>query len=238
MRRLSLASLTLLLPLALAACLDDKDEDDDGDTGGNDAADDDCYPYCEGVEASISTSDETALGVTGAAVVDPLPASAETDIVWSDDVDAALTWGVAVATDTLVFVEQTAVYPECDGDAPSIGVDCPDLLRVTGTLTLESDDGRLALSMALDFELDEYAASEGGAVSFWADLDASDLGSGFVLEDFVDVASYDEVSISLYGWVSASGELNATIGGMGTGDDGDIAWAESIEIASIGGGGW
>ncbi len=33
-------------------------------------------------------------------------------------------------------------------------------------------------------------------------------------------------------------ELNATIGGMGTGDDGDIAWAESIEIASIGGGGW
>lgn len=236
MRRPTLMTLAALLPLALVACLDTKDEDDDGDTGAKeDTVDEDCYPYCDETETSIATTDDTALGVTGAAVVDPLPAEAESDIVWSDSGADSLSWGAVAATETLAFVERTEVYPECEGDVPSIGVECPDLLRVSGSLTLVSSDGRLDAALAVTFEMDEYSVSD-GHISFSSDIDASDLGSSFDVEDFVDMSQHDEVSMSVYGYIDSDGDLHATLGATATGDDGNVAWAEFVDIAAMGGG--
>jgi hypothetical protein len=40
----------------------------------------------------------------------------------------------------------------------------------------------------------------------------------------------------MYGSVSAAGALSLTIQAQGTGDDGNVAWAEMIEVATVGGG--
>lgn len=231
-----LLPLALALPVLALACVDDddagKDEDDDTNT-----ADEDCWPYCEETSTSISPTDETALGVVGAAVLDPLPASAEGDIVWAVDAESALSWGVTVGTETLRFVEAEAVYPTCEGGSPSIAVECPDFIAVEGTLALSSADGMLDAALPLTFSIDEYSVGD-GAVSFSGAVDAADLGGGFVLADHVDVAAYDELSLHLYGSVSAAGQLDATLSAQGTGDDGAVAWAEIIEIAVMGDGAW
>ncbi len=231
-----LLPLFLALPLLAIACVDDDDvgQDEDDDTSSND---EDCWPYCDETSSSIAPTDETALGVAGSAVTDPLPSSAESDIVWATDAEGALAWGVAVGTETLRFVEAEAVYPTCDGGTPAIGVDCPDYIAVDGSLSLVSSDGMLDASLPLTFSLDEYSVSE-GAVSFSAAVEEADLGSGFSLADHVDIGAYDEVSMRLNGSISASGELNATLSAQGTAEDGNVAWADLIDVAVIGDGAW
>lgn len=230
-----LLPLALALPVLALACVEDEDKSED-DTGTN-TTDEDCWPYCEETISSIDVTADTALGVTGAAVVDPLPASAEGDIAWAIDAESILSWGVTLGTETLRFVEAEAVYPLCEGDTPSIAADCPDYIAVDGTLALSSADGMLDAALPLTFSLDEYTVSE-GAVSFSAAVEEADLGSGFVLADHVDVAAYDEVSMSIYGSISAAGELNATLSVQGTGNDGNVAWAELIDVATMGTGAW
>jgi hypothetical protein len=231
-----LLPLVLALPVLALACVEDddagKDEDDETNT-----TDEDCWPYCDETSSSIAPTDDTALGVAGSAVIDPLPPTAEGDIVWASDAESALTWGVTVGAETLRFVEAEAVYPTCEGDTPSIAVECPDYIAVEGTLALSSADGMLDAALPLTFSLDEYSVSE-GAVSFSAAVEEADLGSGFSLSDHVDLSAYDEVSMSIYGSVSASGELNATLSAQGTGDDGNVAWAELIDLAVMGDGAW
>jgi hypothetical protein len=228
-----LLPLALALPLLATACIDDEDKSED-DTGTN-TTDEDCWPYCDETSTSIAPTDDTALGVPGSAVIDPLPESATGTIVWAADAESELAWGVAVGTETLRFVEAEAVYPSCEGDVPSIGVECPDYIAVEGTLTLTSADGMLDAALPLTFSLDEYSVSE-GALSFSAQLEEADLGSGFVLADHVDTSAYDEVSLSVYGTVSSAGALALTLQAQGTGDDGTVAWAELIEVATVGGG--
>jgi hypothetical protein len=231
-----LLPLILALPVFAIACGEDGDagKDEDDDTSAND---EDCWPYCDEISSSIAPTDDTALGVAGSAVTDPLPSSAESDIIWATDAEGALTWGVTVGTETLRYVEAEAVYPTCEGDVPAIGVDCPDYIAVEGSLSLVSSDGMLDASLPLTFSLDEYAVGE-GAVSFSAAVEEADLGSGFSLADHVDIGAYDEVSMRLSGSISASGELNATLSAQGTADDGNVAWADLIDVAVMGDGAW
>lgn len=221
------------LPVLAIAC--GEEQDDAMQDTGSGRADSDCFPYCAETRTDIAPTDDTALGVAGNAVIEPLPESAEADIQWTGGTRSVLSWGVAVSTETLRLVEAEAVYPTCEGGVPTIAVDCPDSIAVEGTLVLSSADGILDAGVPVTFSLYDYAATE-GILSFSAPVEASDLGSGFSLSDHVDTAAYDDVSLSLAGTISSGGALVLTLLGQGTGEDGSVAWAERIDIATVGGG--
>ncbi|MEC8425644.1 MAG: hypothetical protein VX000_17780 [Myxococcota bacterium] len=220
------------LPVLAIAC---GEEDDAMEDTGSGRADSDCFPYCEETHTGIAPTDDTALGVVGGAAIEPLPASAEAEIRWVDGTQSVLSWGVAVGIETLRVVEADAVYPTCEGGVPSIAVDCPDAIAVEGTLSLSAADGMLDAAVPVTFSLYDHAVAE-GTLSFSAQLEASELGSGFTLSDHVDTAAYDDVSLSLSGTVSSEGALALTLLAQGTGEDGSVAWADRIDIATVGGG--
>ena len=229
----SLLALTLALPLLTTACAEDEPGPGDGDSQDTN---DDCWPYCEETSTSIAPDDETALGVAGSAVTDPLPEDAAATLSWASSGDVGLEWGVAFGVETLRFVEAEAVYPTCEGgDVPSIAVECPDYLAVEGSLTLLAEDGSLDAALPLTFSLDEFSV-DSGVVSFSAAVEESDLGAAFTLADHVDTSGYDAVSLHLYGEVAADGGLSMTLNAQGTGNDGNVAWADIVEIATVGGG--
>ncbi len=211
-----------VLFLALLAC-DETKEDIDNDV----------WPYCEDAETQIAPEDETDIGVTGADLLDALPTSTTADMTWSGDISDSLTWGFSADTDTLRFVESTAVYPEPEEgqDVPSIGVECPNYVAVDGILNLQSDDGQLNEAVALTVSLDEY---ETAAAGFFVELDPDALGGTLDLSDYLDVGAYDDpVRLFLSGEITDS-VLSGYLSAQGSGTDGDVAFAENITIASFG----
>ena len=87
----------------------------------------------------------------------------------------------------------------------------------------------------MTFAIDEYSV-ELGSVSFATDIEAADLGAGFVLSEYVDSSAYDALSLHLYGEVSTAGELSMSLQAQGSGSDGNVSWAEVVDIATVGGG--
>jgi len=232
-----LPTLTVTLSLALLTTACGEAEDTGSGSGSSaDTTDEDCWPHCEETPTSIAPEDETSLGVAGSAVVDPLPGASSATLAWSNDAEAALEWGVAVDAGSLRFVATEAVYPTCEsGDSPAIGVDCPDYVAVEGTLSMTAADGSLDASLPVTFAIDEYSV-ELGSVSFATDIEAADLGAGFVLSEYVDTSAYDALSLHLYGEVSSAGELSMSLQAQGSGSDGNVSWAEVVDIATVGGG--
>lgn len=220
---LALAPLTL----ALTGCPDADDADDgaeDEPTG--------AMPYCEDTATALAPEDE-ALGTTGAAFLEGVPAEGAAAVQWADGPTGAVAHRVAVDTATLRFVESVEVYPETHGPSPSIAVYCPDYIAVDAVVQLDSDDGRLAEGIDAVLVLDEDQVAS-GAIAFSAALDPDAMGGTLDLSDFLSPDDYDRVSLSL--WASfQDGALSATLSAQGEGTDGDVAFAENIDVATIGG---
>jgi len=234
-RDLLTVTLALALPILTTGCGDAEDTGS-GSGGSADTTDEDCWPYCEETASSIAPEDETSLGVSGSAVVDPLPEASSATLAWSNDAETALEWGVAVDAGSLRFVATEAVYPTCEsGDSPAIGVDCPDYVAVEGTLSMTAADGSLDVALPVTFAIDEYSVDL-GTVSFSTDVEEAELGAGFVLSEYVDSSAYDALSLHLYGEVSTAGELSMSLQAQGSGSDGNVSWAEVVDIATVGGG--
>ena len=219
--------LLALAPLALVAC---PSPDDDAD--GSEEPRDSAMPYCEDTATALAPEDE-ALGMTGAAFLESIPAEGLAPVAWADGPSGEVAHATAVDTATLRFVESVEVYPETDGPSPSIAVYCPDYIAVDGTLQLDSDDGRLAEGIDVVLVLDEDQIDSGG-ISFSAALDPDAMGGTLDLSDFLSPEDYDRVSLSLWGSFQG-GALSGTLSAQGEGTDGEVAFAENIEVAVIGG---
>jgi hypothetical protein len=222
-------TLLLLATLALGAC-DEADEGRDEDTDETDSYG--AMPYCDEVVEDLTPADP-ALGTTGGAFLDAIPADGATAVSWSDGDASTLAFAITVDPDSLRLVVAEAVYPETDGPSPSIAVDCPDYLAVEAVVTLETDDGRLAERIDAVLVLDEHVAPD-GTIAFSASLDPDALGGTLDVASFLPRDDYDSVSLSLWAGLQG-GALTGTLSAQGEGNDGDIAWAENIELAVIGG---
>jgi hypothetical protein len=224
-------SLAVVLPLVLLGCGETSDDDDDDDDDDTDTNETDSGPYCDEVETLLGLSDETGMGFTGGDLLAELPLDAVADVLWADGPISALEWGVTPTVGTLRYVESTEVYPETDGPSNSIGVYCPDYVAVDGILELVSDDGRLNESMPFAFMVTEENA-DAMVVEFSDELDPDGLNGSFDIADFANPDDYDTLRLFLSGQIQG-GELSGGVSGQGEGSDGNTAWAESIEVASI-----
>jgi len=222
-------TLLLLATLALGAC-DEADDGRDEDTDETDSYG--AMPYCDEVVTALAPADP-ALGTTGEGFLDAIPADGATAVSWSDGAAGTLAFTITVAPESLRLVVAEAVYPETDGPSPAIAVECPDYIAIDATVLLETDDGRLAERLDAVLVLDEHESPD-GTIAFSASLDPDDLVGTLDVSSFLPRDDYDAVSLSL--WAGLQGDaLTGTLSAQGEGTDGDIAWAENIELAVIGG---
>lgn len=228
---MTLRSIPLAATLALAlACTSSDDTGADNDTGATTA--DAASPYCEDEETAMAPEDE-ALGTTGAAFLEAVPAESVVEAVWADGAAAEATVTLAVDSASLRSVVSTAVYPETEGPSSAIGVECPDYLALDATVTLATSDGRLDETLSTTLVLDEYSVAD-SVITFFAELDPAGLTGTLDLDDFADVASYDEVTMSMWATVQG-GVVSGTVSAMGSGTDGNVAFAENIEVLTLAG---
>jgi hypothetical protein len=176
-----------------------------------------CAPVSE---TPVGPDEPSAAGFSPRAALDAAVGVHAAPIAWADGVDGTVTAEVE-ATGDAVFVD-FEVKDDGSGMEPALG--CVDQLEIPVTLSLASDDGRLAL--VVDARL--VAAADGA--SAWLELPAD-----VDLAPFVPAgSSYDAARgfVSLT-WTAAG--LSGAIDGQGEGTDGDVAYAETFDVATIGG---
>ena len=222
-------SLSLLAFFSLAACFGD--DPDGGDTGAPEPAGG--MPYCEETASVAISGDDDALGRTADAFVAALPAEAAASAEWADGSLSGLTLSVVVDEESLRLVSQEVVYPDTDGPVPSIAVDCPTYVAVDASVVISTEDGRLSEALPVSFQREEYMDSEAVALARFA-LDPDGLSGSLDLADFADTAAYDETSLDM-DIIVQEAAVAGTLSGIGTAEDGDVAFAEFIEVMSFSG---
>lgn len=211
-------TIPLLALLALTGCfINDKDS---GDTGLLDSS----GPSCEDTPTAIDLDEATALGVSGQDLLDLAGAVPETELYWVDGgAVTGLSIGVSYAGEArwVISEEVPCTGP---GDCPAIAVICDDRLEVDVAVTFATDDGAFDETWAATL-----SSTDGQTATFSAAIDPDALGGTWTPES-LDPDQYDSFSVSASGRFDEGGPSGA-ISAQGTGTDGDVAWAENIEIA-------
>jgi hypothetical protein len=212
MNRLFALSLSVLAAACAAQAPTEPNPEPDDQTG--EVAG--CAPVSE---APLGADEVGPEGFSARAALDAALGSRSAPLAWADGGATTVVVEAAQAGD-VVSVDYEY---QSDGSGMEPAIGCVDQVEIPVTLTLSTDDGALSLSTAATL----VAAADGA--SAWLDLPAD-----FDLQPFVPAASsYDAVR----GFVSltwtASG-VSGAIEGQGEGTDGDVAYAEAFDIATIG----
>ena len=220
-------AVSLVLALGLSACFGD--DPSDGDSGASEPAS--AMPYCEETGTVLLSGEDDALGLSADAFLAALPAEVAASADWEDGSISGLTLSLGVDADSLRLVSQEVVYPDTDGPVPEIAVECPDVVRVDVSMVIASDDGRLSEAASVFFEREEFLVSEAVALS-QVSLDPDGLAGSLDLADFADTSRYDETGLDLEIAVGDAA-VSGTLSGFGSGEDGEAAFAELIEVMTF-----
>lgn len=176
-----------------------------------------CAPVSE---TPLGADDAGPEGFSARAALDAAVGVRAATLVWADGGETRFVAEVVQAGDP-VAVDSELVT---DGSGPVPELGCVDRLEIPVTLAASTDDGALSLSVAA-----RLVAGPDGA-SVWLELPAD-----FDLQPFVPAGQrYDAARgfLSLQ-WTAAG--LTGALDGQGEGTDGDVAFAEAFDIATIGG---
>lgn len=215
----------LLVPLVLTtACTLGTDPDDGGQIGEESGA------RCEAVgRTALAVDEESALGFAPQALVDLAVGSTTSTLDWADGTSTPLVEDVVV-TGAMELVDYE-VIDTGTGDGTQTAMEmalwCPDQVEIEVTLSLTTDDGRLAESVATRLQ-----ASEVDLVTAWMTLDQPQ--GTFDAWDFAPAGNdYDDMRA----WIDLTWDASGASGvvhGQGEGTDGDTAFAENVDIGSWG----
>lgn len=215
----------LLVPLVLTtACTLGTDPDDGGQIGEESGA------RCEAVGSTpLAVDEESSLGFAPQALIDLAVGSTTSPLAWTDGTSTTLHEDVVV-TGAMELVDYEVVDTGTgNGTATAMEMSlwCPDQVEIEVTLALSSDDGRLAESVET-----RIRAAEAGQVTAWMSLDQPQ--GTFDAWDFAPASNdYDD----LRAWVDLTWDSAGpagTVHGQGSGTDGDVAFAENLDIGSWG----
>jgi hypothetical protein len=215
--------------LSVVACF--AEDPDPGDTGATEPAS--AMPYCEEVDSVSLVGEDDALGLSAEAFLAALPAEAVAAADWADGSASGLTLALSVDADSLRRVSQEVVYPDTGGPVPEIAVECPTYVAVDASVVVSSDDGRLSEAFAASLQRDEYSGPDMVAAARVA-LDPDDIAGSLDLGDFVDTSAYDELGLDL-DIVVADAAVSGSLAGLGSGEDGAVAFADFIDVMSFSG---
>ncbi|MCA9490557.1 MAG: hypothetical protein KC621_11565 [Myxococcales bacterium] len=215
----------LLVPLVLTtACTLGTDPNDGGQIGEESGS------RCEAVgHTPLAVDEESALGFAPQALVDLAVGSTTSTLTWADGASTTLHEDVVV-TGAMELVDYEVVET-ATGNGGSTPMEmaswCPDQVEIEVTLGLTTDDGRFAESVAT-----RLTASEATLVN--ASLSLDQPQGTFDAWDFAPANNdYDD----LRAWIDLSWTDAGPAGvvqGQGEGTDGEVAFAENVEIGRWG----
>lgn len=212
----------LLVAVALSTgCSIGTDPNDGGQIGEESGA------RCEAQSHTALTVDEVSeLGFAPQALVDLAVGSTMSTLSWADGTSTDLTEEVVVSG-AMEFVHYEVV-DDGTGDgqtAMEMAMWCPDQVEIEVVLSLDTADGRFAEAIPT-----RIVASAEDQVTATLSLDAVD--GTFDPWDFAPEGNdYDAVRA----WVDLAWDANGPSGvvsGQGEGVDGEVAFAEAIDIGS------
>ncbi len=172
-------------------------------------------------ETELANDETSPLGFTPQDMLDVLPANEVGTLVWTvgDNTEYTLTVTPSgAARYTELILETTG----SGGIEPAMG--CEPYVAVDATVTLSTADGLLDETWTGEVRQGSFGAS------FTGDLDA--VSGTLDLWSFVDdPTQYDDIR----GWIDISFDSAGSHGqihGQASGEDGDVAFAENVDIGS------
>ena len=199
-----------LLTLFAAACANEPGNfGDENGTG--------CLPV---ERVTLSAAEASLLGFSGNDLLDQVAGSFSGSLVWTDSTsDGNLS--ISYEGGLVEFQDREWVS---DGQASQQIGDCNDVLAVEVSLSLSSDDGRLAEQWTTMLLAETAASAIYGVApeSYTGSLDIASFAS----------SSEGSFSSDIYGSVDAS-STSLTIMGQRSVVDGDVASADNFDIASL-----
>ena len=181
-------------------------------------------PSCEDSPAVIAADDPTALGLSGQDLLELAGALTETELYWVDTAGTtALSLALSYGGETR-WVDSTELPCSDPEDCPAIAASCEDRLEVDVTLGFQTADGAFD-----ELWSTTLSSTDGRTATFGLTIDPDALGGDWTPEA-LDPAQYEDFSISATGRFGDGGP-SGSIWAQGSGSDGEVSWAENIDIA-------
>ncbi len=209
----------LTLALAVGCNLEDPNPDDGGQFG------EEVTSSCQVVSRTPLALDEvSALGFAAQDVLALAEGTHTATLTWARDGAATgVTVTVALDGEAELLDREVVKTGTGSGEEPAITMWCPDMVEIGVAFTVTTDDGQLAESWS-----GGLTSEDGASASARRSLDA--VQGTFDAWDHVDpTADYDELEGSLELGFDVQGSWG-TVRAQGSGTDGEVAWAENLEL--------
>ncbi len=181
-------------------------------------------PSCEDSPSTIASDAPTDLGVSGQDLLERAGALTETELYW---VDTAATTALSIALSyggETRWVDSTELPCSDPEGCPAIAASCEDRLEVDVTIGFQTADGAFDELWSATL-----SSADGRAATFGLAIDPDSLGGDWS-PAALDPDQYEDFSISAAGRFDEGGP-SGSIRAQGSGSDGEVSWAESIDIA-------
>ncbi len=186
---------------------------------------------CLPVETQTLALEETSpLGFTPMQVLDLVDGSHTAPLRWDDGSETVLTTSFSYASEANYqdreWVDDSDLGGPEPAPAPADIGDCPDIVELSMTVTMQSADGALneTWTIALQALTADYSI-------FYQDLDA--LQGTLDIDSYAPAGNFDTRRAFLDFSITPTG-VSGEIVGQASGTDGDVAFAENFAIASFG----
>jgi hypothetical protein len=212
--------MSALIPLMLLACFSD---DEDTATVSS-------MPSCEETPTALALEEQTALGFSAGELLAMAEGLTETELLWAVDGTSALSIEVSHQGGEARYITSVAVYPDDGGATPAIGVVCEDRVEIDVSVTFQTDEG--TFNEAWDGTLRSSSGEADLTASLYHELDLDAMGGSFAVDGWAPEGYAD----SAVAWIDASfdadGNPSGEVAGYVSGEDGEVAWAETFEVAT------
>lgn len=200
-----------------------------------DKNDETSMPHCEETLETIDTSDEfkefswqnwlDTLGENG-------QVSGDVAILWEDSGADCLTWQFIPDENTANYVYSEVVVPE-SGEVALIQPICVDAVEISGSLSLQSGDGRINETLSTTMRR-YFGEPYGTDVQASFSLEVPEWKGTLDVSSFESSTSFDEQSLYLDLFIGEGG-LSGEFSLQTEGSDEETAWASQAPIASFDG---
>jgi len=207
--------------LSFIACFLDKNEET-------------AIPYCEETPEKIAFSEEFSelswqnwldtLGDSG-------QVSGDVAIGWEDTGADCLTWQFIPDENTAAYISTEKIIP-ADTSVAQIYLECPDSIEISGSLSLQSGDGRINETISASLRQVIDAPEEFVAMTFWEGEVQSWKGT-LDAASFTDISS-DKQALNLHlsiGENGLQGEFSLILEDV----ENNTSWESNILMASFSG---
>lgn len=179
---------------------------------------------CEPVRTTpLALDDVSELGFTPRALIDAAVRSHAAQLAWADGGTTALTLALSYRDGTAEFQDREWVGD--DGGREIAALDCADVVKLGLRVEAATEDGALSETWTVD-----ALATSADALSLSADLEP--IAGSLVIDDYAPPGEWQ----STRAWIDLvvdAGGVAGTIQGQAAGEDGDVAFAQGFDIASI-----